>query len=83
LATTAASTDDDHSAIPLLTAEFNNMQKLSDRILGLRRRATYIDRRSLDNDPLNQQILTCAQSIAAMVANNAFQDDAHCREARN
>jgi hypothetical protein len=83
LATTAASTDDDRSAIPLLTAEFNNMQKLSDRILGLRRRATYIDRRSLDNDPLNQQILTCAQSIAAMVANNAFQDDAHCRESRN
>jgi hypothetical protein len=83
LATTAASTDDDRSAIPLLTAEFNNMQKLSDRILGMRRRATYIDRRSLDNDPLNQQILTCAQSMAAMVANNAFQDDAHCREARN
>ena len=83
LATTAASTEDDHSAVPLLTAEFNNMQKLSDRILGMRRRATYIDRRALENDPLDQQILTCAQSMAAMVADNAFKDDAHCREAQN
>jgi hypothetical protein len=83
LAATAASTDDDRSAIPLLTAEFKNMEKLSDRILAKRRKATYIPPKSLNNDPLDQQILACAQSMAAMVANNAFVDDANCRESRN
>ena len=83
LASAAASTDDDRSGVPLLTAEFKNMQKLSDRILAKRRKATYVPPRSLDNDPLNQQILACAQSMAAMVANNAFVDDANCRESQN
>jgi hypothetical protein len=83
LASASASTDDDRSAIPLLTAEFKNMQKLSDRILAKRRQASYIPPKSLNNDPLDQQILACAKSMAAMVANDAFQDDANCREARN
>jgi hypothetical protein len=83
LASAAAHTHDDQSGVPLLTAEFNNMQKLSDRILTKRRQATYIDPRSLNNDPLDQQILACAQSVAAMLENNAFQDDATCREGRN
>jgi len=83
LASAAASTDDDRSGVAVLTAEFNNMQKLSDRILAKRRKATYIPPKSLNNDPLDQQILACAQSMAAMVANNAFVDDANCRESRN
>jgi hypothetical protein len=83
LASAAASTDDDRSGVPLLTAEFKNMQKLSDRILAKRRQASYIPPKSLNNDPLDQQILACSKSMAAMVANNAFQDDANCREARN
>jgi hypothetical protein len=83
LAATAASTDDDRSAVPLLTAELKNVEKLSDRILAKRRQASYIPPRSLNNDPLDKQILACAQSMAAMVANNAFVDDANCRESRN
>jgi hypothetical protein len=83
LATEAASTEDDRSGVPMLTAEFKNMQKLSDRILAKRRKATYVPPRSLDNDPLDQQILACARSMAAMLENNAFQDDANCHEARN
>jgi hypothetical protein len=83
LAAAAASTDDDRSGVPLLTAEFKNMQKLSDRILAKRRQASYIPPKSLNNDPLDQQILACSKSMAAMVANNAFVDDANCRESRN
>ena len=48
-----------------------------------RRKASYIPPKSLNNDPLDQQILACAQSMAAMVANNAFVDDANCRESQN
>jgi hypothetical protein len=83
LASAAASTDDDRSAVPLLTAEFKNMQKLSDRILTKRRQATYISPKSLNNDPLDQQILSCAQSMATMAANNEFQDTSACHEFRN
>jgi hypothetical protein len=83
LASEAASTEDDRSGVPMLTAEFKNMQKLSDRILAKRRKATYVPPRSLDNDPLDQRILACARSMAAMLENNAFQDDANCHEARN
>lgn len=42
LASAAASTEDDRSGVPLLTAEFKNMEKLSNRILAKRRKATYI-----------------------------------------
>jgi hypothetical protein len=83
LASAAASTDDDRSAVPLLTAEFANMQKFSDRIMAKRRKATYVPPRSLDNDPLDQQILACAHSMATMLENNAFHEDANCREARH
>jgi hypothetical protein len=83
LASAAASTDDDRSGVTMLTAEFNNMQKLSDRFLKKRRQATYIPPKSLNNDPLDQQILACSKSMAAMAANNAFVDDANCHEFRN
>ncbi len=83
LASTAATTDDDRRGVAVLTAEFKNMQKLSDRILEKRRQATYISTDALENDPLDQQILACSQSMAAMAANNAFVDDANCHEARN
>jgi hypothetical protein len=83
LASAAASTDDDRSAVPLLIAEFKNMQKLSDRIMAKRRQATYISPKSLNNDPLDQQILSCAKSMESMAANNAFQDTSACHEFRN
>jgi hypothetical protein len=83
LASAAASTDDDRSGVAMLTAEFKNMQKMSDRFLKKRRQATYIPPKSLNNDPLDQRILACSQSMAAMVANNAFVDDANCHDFRN
>ncbi len=78
LASVAASTDSDHSAFQLLSNEFDNMQKLSNKILAARKDMNYISADALKDDPLNQQILTCARSLAAMASSGQFQDDGSC-----
>ena len=60
LASAAASTDDDRSAYPLLTAEFNNMQKLSELYLTLRKKSSFISPDYFDAS-LEEQILNCAR----------------------
>ena len=74
----AATTESDRNAFQLLTNVFNNMNKLSDRFLGANRTRTYISPDSLNNDPLDQRILACAHSLAAMAANGQFMDDGSC-----
>jgi hypothetical protein len=76
----ASSTEDDRNAYQLLAAEFANMQKLSDGFLSKRRQLQYIHPSSIDNDPLDQQILTCARSLASMAAENQFHDESSCIE---
>jgi hypothetical protein len=78
LVSIAISTDSDRSAYELLNNEFNNMQKLSDKILSARQNLNYISRDALKGDPLDQQVLNCARSLAAMAANGHFQDDGAC-----
>lgn len=78
LVAVAASTESDRSGLQLLTNVFNNMNKLSDRFLEANRTRTYIPRDALDNDPLDQRILNCAHSLAAMAASGQFADDASC-----
>jgi hypothetical protein len=39
---------------------------------------SYIPRDALKNDPLDQKIITCARSLAAIAASGEFQDDASC-----
>jgi len=80
LAAAARSTDDDRKAYPLLVAEFANMQKLSEQFLDKRRRSQYIDPKSIDNDPLDRQILACARSLSSMAADNQFHEEAACIE---
>jgi hypothetical protein len=80
LAATARSTEDDRNAYQLLAAEFANMQKLSDSFLSKRRRLQYIDPRSIDNDPLDRQILACGRGLAAMAAENQFRYESSCIE---
>jgi hypothetical protein len=80
LAAAARKTDDDRSGYELLTGEFVNMQKLSDRFLDDRQQLHYIDPKSIDNNPLDQQILACARSLAAMAADNQFREEAACTE---
>jgi hypothetical protein len=78
LVSLAASTDSDRNALQLLTNEFNNMKKLSDRFLDANRSRTYVSPNALDNDALDQKILNCAHSLAAMASNNQFVDDGSC-----
>lgn len=78
LVSLAASTDHDRSALELLTNEFHNMRKLSDRFVEASKGRVYVSPRSLDDDPRDQKILKCARSLAAMAANNQFVDDGSC-----
>jgi len=79
LASVAASTDSDRNTLRLLNNEFNNMKNLSDRFVEANRSRTYVPPDALDNDPLDQKILSCAHSLAAMAANNQFVDDGSCQ----
>jgi hypothetical protein len=74
----AATTESDRSAFQLLTNVFNTMNKLSNRFLEATRTRTYISPDALNNDPLDQSILTCAHSLAAMAAQGQFMDDGSC-----
>jgi hypothetical protein len=78
MASVAASTDADRNAFQLLSNEFDKMQKLSSKILAARQNMNYIAPDALKNDPLDQQILSCARSLAAMAAAGQFQDDGSC-----
>lgn len=78
LSSVAASTDSDRDALRLLTSEFDNMQALNDKILGLSKSMVYIAPDSLSNDPLDQKVLNCAHSLGAMAASGQFQDDGSC-----
>src|SRR6266566_4651075 len=79
LVSVAATTDADRNALRLLNNEFNNMKKLSDRFVEANRSLTYVPTNALDDDPLDQKILNCAHSLAAMAANNQFVDDGTCQ----
>ena len=78
LASAAAITDSDRNALGLLNKEFGYMQELSSRIVRARKTLSYISADSLTKDSLDQKILKCARSLAAMAANSEFQDDGSC-----
>jgi hypothetical protein len=79
LASVAANTAADKSAVPFLNNEFNNMKKLSDKYVHLTASMQYIDPNSIANDPLDQKIQTCAHSLASMATTNQFVDDGSCQ----
>jgi len=78
LAAVAASTDPDRSAYQLLSNEYDNMKMLSDRFVAAHTAQNYMPPDSLKSDPLNEQILSCARSLAAMAASGKFVDDGSC-----
>lgn len=78
LVSLAATTEFDRNAFQLLTNEFNNMKTLSDRFVQANKSRTHVRNDSLDNDPLDQRILNCAHSLAAMAASGQFADDGSC-----
>jgi hypothetical protein len=79
MASVAVNTNSDKSALPFLTNEFNNMRKLSDKYVQIAMARTYIPPNSLDADPLDQKIRTCARSLASMATANQFVDDGSCQ----
>ena len=78
LASVAASTDADRNAYQLLSNEYDNMKRLSDRFVAAHTAQNYLPPDSLKSDPLNEQILSCARSLAAMAASGQFADDGSC-----
>jgi hypothetical protein len=78
LASVAANTPSDRSAYQLLSGEFQNMAKLSDKYVNLRANLTYIAPDALQNDDLNKQIIACGRSLGAMAAAGQFSDDGSC-----
>ena len=78
LASAAASTDDDRSAFPLLSAEFNNMQTLSEQYIAVRKQAAFISPDTFHSGPLEDQILSCARSFVSMTESHEFQDQPSC-----
>ncbi len=78
LASVAALTDSDRNAFQLLSNELGNMQRLSNKVLAARKNMNYLSPDALKGDPLDEKILTCARSLAAMASSGQFQDDGSC-----
>ena len=79
LASVATSTDSDQNAYQLLSNEFNNMKALSNQYVATRQSLDYIAPDALASDPLNQKVVNCGHSLAAMAANGQFVDDGSCQ----
>jgi hypothetical protein len=78
LASAAVSTDSDRGAYQLLTNLFQNMVKLTEKYVAARANMTYISPDVLQNDSLNQRLVTCGRSLGAMAASGQFVDDGSC-----
>ena len=82
LASTAASTDDDHRGLELLRNEFNNVQAWAESFVDARNSLSAADLSTSENplqdDQEAQKIIHCGQFLAQMFAGGAFQDDAAC-----
>ena len=79
LATVAASSDPDQSALQLLTTHFNNVQRWSNTLVESRKSlgtANYsMSPNALNDDPLYQTITRCSQFLGTMLAGGKFEDD--------
>jgi hypothetical protein len=78
LASAAATTESDRSGIALLTNELGFVKMFSDKYVERRKQGIGTFSDDLDNDPLSQQILTCAQGMAALAASGQYQDVGSC-----
>jgi len=78
LAQVAATTPSDRSAYQLLSNEFQNMVRLSEKYINARANMTYISPDALQSDDLNQRLIACGHSLGAMAASGQFVDDGSC-----
>jgi hypothetical protein len=79
LASVAISTDSDKAAFGVITQVFSNMKALTDKYVQLNKSLTYFAPDSLQSDPLNQKIVACGHSLAAMASAKQFIDDGSCQ----
>ena len=79
MAGVAASSDQDKKAFQLLTNEFNNMSKLSDKYLQMTVNMNYIAPDAIANDPLDARLIACGHSLASMASTRQFVDDGSCQ----
>jgi hypothetical protein len=79
LATVAASTGSDRSALLMLNTHFKNVQKWNDKLVNSRKSmdtANYsLSPDALNDDPLYQKITRCAQFLGTMLPTGTFEDD--------
>lgn len=78
LASGVATTDGDRNALPLLTSSQNLMRKLNDNYQALYKSATYVTADSYDRDPLDRQVMDCAQGLGSVLAAGRYQDVSGC-----
>lgn len=79
LTSVAVSSDSDKSGYQLLSNLFNNMTTLTANYVQLANSHTYFEPDSLESDPLDQSIVSCGRSLAAMAAARQFIDDGSCQ----
>jgi hypothetical protein len=74
----AVSTDSDRSAYQLLSNVFQNMVKLTDKYVAARADMRYVSPDALQNDSLNQRIVSCGHALTSIAASGQFADDGSC-----
>ena len=79
LASVAVTTDSDRNAYQLAVNFFNKLKALTDKYVQLNDSRTYFAPDSLQSDPLEQSIVACGRSLAAMAAAKQFVDDGACQ----
>ena len=82
LASAAASTEDDHRGLELLSNEFNNVQAWAEGFVNARNSLSAVDLTTSENplkdDQDGQKLVRCGQFLAQMFAGGTFQDDPAC-----
>jgi hypothetical protein len=63
----------------LLNGVFAHMQQLENKVVAARKTRSYLSTETLQKDPLDQKILSCAHSLGEMAASGEFQDNGSCR----
>jgi hypothetical protein len=74
----AAATDSDRSDNTMLSAEFDDMQNLSELYLAIRKQDTFISTDNFNGSSLEDQILNCAREFVSMTESHEFQDQPAC-----
>lgn len=79
LASTATTTAADRSGYQLLERVYQNMAKLSDKYVNMRTNMEYIAPDALQDDELNQRLVSCGRFLASMAASGQFSEDRSCQ----